>query len=140
MNIFFGVVGGVAGAAAMTVVMMNLDMPLSPPEMVASKVFGTAEPSPPQFLGIHFANGTLLGGVYAGIVSLAGVSGGVSAHAAYGTIYSLVMPWLVLGLVMLPMEGHGLFGREVSGKLLPMTLLLHVIFGAVLGAVFGFLV
>lgn len=139
MDLVYGAVGGIFGAAALTAVMMNVEMPLSPPEMVASKIFGTEQPAQPQVLGVHFLNGIVLGAIYAAVVSVAGLMGGPLYHLVYGAVYAVVFPWLVLGLVMLPMEGHGPFGRRLSGKLLPATFLLHVLFGAVTGVVYGIL-
>lgn len=45
--------------------------------------------------------------------------------------------WLVMMLVVLPLAGVGLFGLGVGAVLPVMTLLLHWVYGAVLGAAYG---
>jgi hypothetical protein len=47
-----------------------------------------------------------------------------------------ILAWLAMMIMVMPMAGAGLFGMN-SGIMAPMmTLILHVIFGAVPGAVF----
>jgi hypothetical protein len=45
--------------------------------------------------------------------------------------------WLGLMLVIMPIEGEGLFGMELGIVTPTATLMLHWIYGAVLGSVFG---
>lgn len=100
------------------------------------------------------------------IAMLAGMMGaaammGWMAHvligAAYGLIFAQVfgpmdtgaatlrgiglgiVGWLVMMIVLMPMTGNGLFGLAMpSGMMAPIaTLMLHVIFGAVLGFSFA---
>jgi hypothetical protein len=45
--------------------------------------------------------------------------------------------WLIMMVVMMPMAGAGLFGMQL-GLMAPVaTLMLHWVYGAVLGAVYG---
>jgi len=76
-----------------------------------------------------------------------GVSYGVVFHLTYdklptnsliikGLILGIV-GWLVMMLMLMPMVGAGLFGMKM-GVIAPiMTLVLHAIFGAVLGFVYS---
>jgi len=50
-----------------------------------------------------------------------------------------VVGWLVMMVMVMPMMGAGLFGLQMpSAMMVPVaTLMLHAIFGIVLGAVFG---
>ena len=47
-----------------------------------------------------------------------------------------VLGWLVMMIVIMPMMGAGLFGLAMGAMAPVMTLVLHLIFGAVLGAVY----
>ncbi|WP_321884069.1 DUF6789 family protein [Burkholderia cepacia] len=51
-----------------------------------------------------------------------------------------VVPWLIMMFVMMPMAGAGPFGLDMGMAVPVMTLMLHLVFGAVLGAVYGMLV
>ncbi len=53
-----------------------------------------------------------------------------------GMLFSVV-PWLIMMIVMMPMAGAGFFGLDLGMAAPVMTLMLHLVFGAVLGAVYG---
>jgi uncharacterized membrane protein YagU involved in acid resistance len=53
-----------------------------------------------------------------------------------GMLFS-VAPWLIMMFVMMPMAGAGVFGLDLGMAAPVMTLMLHLVFGAVLGAVYG---
>ena len=59
-------------------------------------------------------------------------------HILRGLMLGIV-GWLVMMVMVMPMMGAGLFGLQMpSATMVPVaTLMLHVIFGMVLGAVFG---
>jgi hypothetical protein len=48
-----------------------------------------------------------------------------------------VAPWLIMMIAMMPLAGAGFFGMQLGMAAPLMTLMLHLIFGAVLGAVYG---
>jgi hypothetical protein len=48
-----------------------------------------------------------------------------------------VAAWLMMMLIVMPMAGAGLFGLDMGMMAPAMTLMLHAIFGVVLGFVFG---
>jgi len=48
-----------------------------------------------------------------------------------------IAAWVMMMLAVMPMAGAGLFGLKVGAMAPMMTLMLHVIYGAVLGYVFG---
>ncbi|TDY03921.1 DUF6789 family protein [Thiohalophilus thiocyanatoxydans] len=62
----------------------------------------------------------------------------LGGHGVRGILLGVV-GWLVMMLALMPMMGGGLFGSGMpSGMMVPIaTLILHVIFGAVLGGVYG---
>ena len=98
------------------------------------------------------------------IAMLAGMMGGTLvlgwvAHfmigAAYGVVFYMandklptksviskgvilgVIGWLVMMLMLMPMMGAGLFGMKMGLMAPVMTLVLHAIFGAVLGFIYS---
>lgn len=81
----------------------------------------------------HFVIGTIFwGGAFAiigphlpGPYWLRGVSFAIGA-------------WLVMMIVVMPMAGAGLFGLGRGTKVAVATLLLHVLFGLVIGSAYGF--
>lgn len=94
------------------------------------------------------------------IAMLAGLAGGVvaigwllhfSIGTAYGVIFSFIHPflpskcfiqkglmlgvigWLAMMLLFMPFVGQGLFAMKLGMMVVVMTLVLHLIFGVVLG-------
>lgn len=53
-----------------------------------------------------------------------------------GMLFSAV-PWLIMMIAMMPLAGAGFFGLDLGMAAPIMTLMLHLVFGAVLGAVYG---
>lgn len=81
---------------------------------------------------MHFMIGTVLWGIlfallYEKLPGTAAVVKGIS----FG-----VLAWLMMMILPMPMAGAGLFGLNLGMMAPVMTLILHVIFGAVLGYVF----
>ncbi len=80
----------------------------------------------------HFVIGSVLwGAIYAFVdLQLPG------PHWLRGAVFA-TGAWLIMMVVMMPMAGAGLFGVQL-GLMAPVaTLMLHWIYGAVLGAVYG---
>lgn len=80
----------------------------------------------------HFLVGTIL---YGGTIAVLGRSlpgGSVAAGLLLGA-----GGWLMMMIVMMPMAGQGWFGMKLGVMAPLMTLMLHLIFGAVLGWVYG---
>jgi hypothetical protein len=86
----------------------------------------------------HLWNGALLGLLYAGAVyPWAAPGGALALRLAVGAGYGVAVWVIVLNLLVLPLAGAGLFGRH--GRPLHYgraTLLLHLLYGLVLGAVY----
>lgn len=87
----------------------------------------------------HLANGALLGLLYSATlrplllpVVGTGLVGGIASGLVYGALV-----WLVLmNLMVFPLSGAGIFGRNSgSSHLRLVTLVLHLAFGLVLGAI-----
>ena len=84
---------------------------------------------------IHFMIGTVLWGVlFALLYGWLQGRGAVTKGLVFATF-----AWLVMMVIAMPMAGVGLFGMKLGIMAPVMALILHWIWGAVLGAVFGWL-
>lgn len=82
---------------------------------------------------LHFLIGTVLWGVgFALLYKALPGKGPVVKGIVFG-----VLAWLLMMLIPMPMAGAGLFGMKMGMMAPVMTLVLHLIWGAVLGATFG---
>lgn len=128
-----GIAAGFAATVVLSAIMlmkqaMNI-MPELDPIRTISAMMGA-----PRAVGwlVHFAIGTLLWGLLFAWLSqyLPG------AMWLRGVIFA-VGAWLVMIIVMMPMAGEGPFGLKMGTMAPVATLMLHCIFGAVLGVVYG---
>ena len=58
------------------------------------------------------------------------------AHWSKGVAFA-IGAWLLMMIVVMPMAGAGLFGAHLGMMAPVMTLVLHIIFGVVLGGMYG---
>ena len=87
----------------------------------------------------HLANGALLGLLYTATLRPALMSvldNSLISGVVGGLLYG-VLVWLILmNLIVFPLSGAGVFGRNAGdSRLLIVTLLLHCAFGVALGAI-----
>lgn len=124
------VAGGIIGTAVMTAVgvwaapLMGMP-PMNPAEMLAGPMGGS------MALGwiAHFAIGTILALIYAVVAPwLPG------PPALRGALYGLA-PFLVAQIVVMPMMGMPVFSGSVA--MATGSLVGHLIYGAIVGAVYG---
>lgn len=81
---------------------------------------------------MHFLIGTVLWGLlFAVLYDRLPGSGAVAKGMAFS-----VLAWLLMMILAMPMAGAGLFGLGLGMMAPVMTLVLHLIWGAVLGAAF----
>jgi hypothetical protein len=130
-----GVVGGVVGAFAMGALVLAMNPPtlavaipslytLAPPPNVAAGLF------------VHASHGAVLGVAFAGIVGglgYDGTLGRIGAGAAWG-----ILTWAVLAALVMPVW-LGAVGSPASPpfpNFAVPSLLWHVVYGVVLGAVY----
>lgn len=124
---------GIGATVAMSVVMIVgmttgiAPMPEPIPAAIVTSVLGS-ELAPPLLMGLaggsHLGYGGLWGLVFAESVSDATIGKGLLLG---------VFLWLLMQVAVLPMIGWGLFGTAVTPAIAGATLVLHLIYGAVLG-------
>lgn len=81
----------------------------------------------------HFVIGTVIWGMaFAWFVSRSGSLNRVVAGIAFS-----IAAWLAMMLILMPLAGAGVFGLQRGIAPLVVTLVLHVVYGTVLGWCFG---
>jgi hypothetical protein len=124
-----GVIAGLMGAFAMTVGMMIVaeikDMGVIVPQVVASNI-GLEK----VWTGVHFGTGASFG---LGYIIISGILS-VPLSILGAVVFAVLGPELFLGLVILPDNDMGLFGKDKNPVLPMMTLVMHILFGIVMGA------
>ena len=83
---------------------------------------------------MHFFIGTVSWGILFALIE-PGLPG---SHWLRGVIFS-IGAWLLMMIIPMPMAGAGLFGLNLGIGAPIATLILHIVFGVVLGAVYGWL-
>ncbi len=132
-KIVAGAIAGFAATVVLSVMMVAKGMMGIMPELdvisMLSAMMGA--PAVMGWMG-HFMIGTLAWGI--GFALLFDMIPGSSA-VAKGVVFGIAA-WLGMMVMVMPMAGAGLFGMAMGIMAPMMTLVLHVIFGAVLGAVY----
>jgi uncharacterized membrane protein YagU involved in acid resistance len=132
-NIGKGILGGIVGTAVMSALMlMKSAMGLMPELDVIQMLSGMMGISAGIAWVIHFMIGAIWGVLFA--LSYRVIPGGSSV--VKGMLFG-VGAWLMMMIMVMPMAGAGFFGMKMGMMAPVMTLMLHIIFGAVMGMVYG---
>ena len=110
---------------------MGIMPQLNLPRMIAG-MMGMPD-APIAGWAVHFFIGVVVYGVALALLDehLPG-----NSKIGHGVLLATV-GWLMMIVVLMPMAGAGLFGLNLGVSAPIMTLMLHLIFGAVLGAYYG---
>ncbi|UVW30059.1 DUF6789 family protein [Massilia sp. H6] len=132
MSIAKGFVAGLAATAVLSVLMvmkqvMGIMPELNLPKMIAGMM--GAPDSPAIGWLVHVMIGVL--GYGAAIALVARPALGKSAVST-GLLIGFI-GWIIMMVMLMPMAGAGFFGMNMGIMAPVMTLILHLIFGAVLG-------
>jgi uncharacterized membrane protein YagU involved in acid resistance len=131
-----GMLAGLAATVVLSLLMvMKAMMGLMPQLDIAKMLAGTTGSPDMPFIGwiLHFAIGIVGYGV--AIAMLDSKLPGTS-RVGHGVMLG-VIGWLIMMVVLMPMVGAGPFAINMGIMAPMMTLVLHLIFGAVLGGVYG---
>jgi len=134
-NLAKGVVAGLFATAVLSALMVMKTMMGVMPQLdliaMMSKMMG--QPDTPM---LGWATHLMIGAGYGVVFALIGRSlpGGsfVVKGAGLGAI-----GWLAMMVMIMPMAGAGMFGMAMGVMAPMMTLVLHLIFGTVLGLIYG---
>ena len=112
-------------------VMPQLDLPTMLAGMAHHLMGLPANPAVAWVL--HFLIGTVVWGIgFALLYKVLPGRGAVGKGIVFGAL-----AWLLMMLIPMPMAGAGLFAMKMGMMAPVMTLVLHLIWGAVLGATYG---
>lgn len=133
-NVLKGIIAGFVATIVMSALMimkqkMGVMPQLNPIQMLTAMIGASA---PLVGWAAHFMIGTLAWGALFALLDsrLLGES-----HWIKGMEFGFGA-WLIMMIVVMPMAGAGLFGMQLGMTAPVMTLVLHLIFGAVLGGVY----
>jgi Family of unknown function (DUF6789) len=137
-----GIIAGFAATIVMSLIMVlkkstgvmpELD-PVHMLTVMASQKMGINE-SPIVGWLIHFMIGAVIwGGIYGAVNNILPLQ----KHVLKGMMLASV-PWLMMMLGAMPMNGAGMFGLKISIMVPVFTIIVHLIYGAVLGRSYGLL-
>ncbi|MGO4712158.1 DUF6789 family protein [Bradyrhizobium sp. 2TAF24] len=129
-----GLVAGFVATAILSALIVMKAMMGVMPELNPVKMIADMLDAPPAVgWAMHFMIGTVLWGTLFAWLN-PGLPGG--SHWLKGIVFA-VGAWLVMMVVMMPMAGAGLFGSHLGMMAPIMTLMLHIVFGFVLGAIYA---
>lgn len=138
-NIIKGIIAGLIGTIVLTVLMMikkkiGLMPELDPVHMVSDTVALKLGMEPNIVIGwvLHFGIGAVWGGGFAVLNNILPGSSQIAKGIVMG-----IGAWLLMMIGLMPISGSGLFGMNMGIMAPVITLVLHLVFGAALGAVFG---
>lgn len=136
-----GIVAGFAATVVLSALMLMKSAMGMMPEVNAIQMltkmgvtYAGLPPSPAIGWLMHFVIGAIMWGILFALIEPS-VPGG---YWRRGVIFS-IGAWLLMMIIPMPMAGAGLFGLNLGIGAPVATLVLHIIFGAVLGAVYGWL-
>lgn len=128
------IVAGIIGTTAMTALALMGPL-MGMPEMKTGEMLAAFMGIPPTIGWIaHFMIGSILAVLYGVVFSKIIPGTSLLKGAVYG-----VMPWLVLQVMLSPMMGSGFFSLRTPSPTLFLlgSLMGHIMYGAVVGAVYG---
>ena len=130
-----GILAGLAATIVLSVLMIiKAKMGLMPDVNVIAMLAKTMGGGPAIGWLAHFMIGVVIYGViYSAVFSKLPLANSATRGAALG-----VAGWVVMMVAVMPMMGAGFFGLGLpSGIMVPIvTLMLHLIYGVVLGSVY----
>ena len=134
-NMLKGVVAGFAATVVLSALMVMKSLMGLMPELdtVAMLTNMMGASSPVMGWIAHFFIGAVIwGGLFAWL------NGNIPGGSQWlkGIIFG-VGAWLLMMIAVMPMAGAGFFGMALGMMAPVMTLVLHIIFGVVLGGVYG---
>ncbi|SEO59876.1 hypothetical protein SAMN04487948_103422 [Halogranum amylolyticum] len=130
-----GLGAGLAGGAVMGVMLTVMMTPVI--EVAIPAMYGLSGGAAGWV--IHMSNSAVLGVAFAGIANALGVGENVPKSVGLGAVYGAVL-WVVLAALVMPvwLSAVGFPGAPPLPNFNPMSLVGHLAYGAVLGAVFPF--
>lgn len=135
-HIWIGLIAGFSATVVLSAFMlMKQAMNVMPQMDMIGMISGMMGTSRGVGWLVHFMVGTVVYGL--GFAWLEPFLWG-DAYWLKGAVLG-VIGWLIAMLMMMPMAGNGVFGMKLGFMAPVMSLVMHAVFGGVLGLVFGWL-
>jgi hypothetical protein len=136
-SILVGMAAGFVATVVMSAFMLMKDaMGLMPQFSMIGMISGMMNVSHAMGWVVHFMVGTVLyGGVFGWLAPVFFDGSWWLAGAVLGAF-----GWLLAMTMLMPMAGNGFFGIKLGGMVTVMSLLMHLLFGIVLGWAYGWMV
>lgn len=130
-----GLGAGLAGGAAMGVMLTTMMTPVI--EVAIPAMYGLSGGAAGWV--IHMSHSAILGVVFAGIAQAANAGENLPKSVGLGVVYGAVL-WVVLAALVMPvwLSAVGFPGAPPLPNFNPMSLVGHLVYGGVAGAVFPF--
>jgi uncharacterized membrane protein YagU involved in acid resistance len=139
MSIKSGLTAGFAATVVLSLMMMMKHaMGLMPAVNPIGDIVHVADAATgqqlPMFVGWlgHFAIGTVAWGILYALIHRSLPGGALMKGAVFG-----VLAWLAMMVLFMPLAGHGFFAMKLGMMAMVGTLVLHLIYGMVLGVVYA---
>lgn len=129
-----GMIAGLAATLVLSMIMVAKGMMGLMPELNVIAMLGSMMNTTPV-IGwlVHFVIGMIAWGIgFAAFFDILPRASNLTKGISFG-----VAAWILMMVGVMPMAGAGFFGLNMGVMAPVMTLMLHVIYGAVLGLVFG---
>lgn len=130
-----GIFAGFVATAVLSAFMVMKQMMGMMPELDVIQMLTTMSGASSPLVGwlMHFMIGTIVwGGLFAFLQDRLPGGSAIVRGVVFG-----IGAWLLMMVMVMPMAGAGFFGLRFGIAAPVMTLLLHIVFGATLGGVYG---
>ncbi|ERS81011.1 hypothetical protein Q672_06780 [Marinobacter sp. EVN1] len=129
-----GMIGGLVATIVLSLIMaMKSQMGVMPDLNVIKMLASQMESGLAMGWAAHFMIGVVVYGV--GMAVISNIMPGKSSLV--GGIILGIAGWLIMMVMLMPMMGAGFFAMAMGPMAMVATLVLHLIFGSVLGLVYG---
>lgn len=125
----YGVIATIGMSILMLIALVSgmSPMPQPVPKAVVAQLFGSGLPKPVMIvlaIGLHLGYGGLFGAVLVQIATPVTIRKGLALGVGL---------WALMQVTFLPFLGWGLFGTVITPRIAVATLVLHLVYGGVLG-------
>lgn len=133
-NIWIGFLAGFGATIVLSAMMLAKDaMGMMPQFDMIGMMAGMMGGSRAMAWLVHFIVGTVIyGGAFVVLIAIFSTD----AYLWMGLLLGAI-GWILASLMMMPMGGNRIFGVDLGPMVPVMSLMMHLIFGAILGWIYG---
>ncbi len=133
-NLGRAILGGLVGTIVLTMLMYIAAPMMGIPKMDIAAMLGSMLGGWTMGMVMHFVNGAIFFPLIYAFALFSKLRGG---PVTKGILWGVTL-WLVVGVMVMPMMGAGLFGTANGGMMAAAASLMgHIVYGALLGVIAG---